>query len=262
MQKQEIKIQGIHACKAIWHNRRSAIIRAYIAEERAADFGELLHWCAEQRKAYHLVSSEELDKICASTHHEGICILAHQKPMLSLESFVALARSDMARPLCAILLDKIQNPHNIGAIARSSAFFGVDALLLASDKNKAIPLPPSAYRAAQGGLEHFELIEVSDPKQALDMLHEVGFASIATSSKVQNSLFAQDLPPRCLFVLGEEAHGLSPNLMRAATHKVAILGSGHIESLNVSNAAAICISEYRRYHPYKSTTPKSIAKSK
>src|SRR5690606_12236126 len=76
---EEMKVYGTRAVEAVFELRREDIIRVYVTQARAAEFGELLSWCAAERRAYHLVLREELDRIADAVHHEGICLLV-KKP--------------------------------------------------------------------------------------------------------------------------------------------------------------------------------------
>jgi TrmH RNA methyltransferase len=137
-----------------------------------------------------------------------------------------------------LVLDGVGNPHNLGAIARSAAFLGLERVVLADRPEQAIPSDAS-YRIAEGGLEHLSLFRAPLPA-ALPLLRRayriVGAAPIGRAA-------APDLrgerPPA--LVLGNEATGLDPQTLAACDAIATIPGCGRMQSLNVAAAAAILI---------------------
>jgi TrmH RNA methyltransferase len=230
----ELKYYGLHACLAIWKKRPNDIIRLYLDPALLKHCKPLLKWCAENKRAYHLIDPTELEKVSESVHHEGICLLA-KKPMLSSP---ATATSG-----CLIYLDGVQNPHNLGAILRSAAHFGT--LGVVGEKKILPALSPSCCRIAQGGAEEVSLMPLDQP---LSWLKEKRYALIATSSHKGEDLYNFRFPPRSALILGSESEGISKKLLSQADHLIRVPGTGAVESLNVSVATALCLSEYYRQH--------------
>jgi TrmH RNA methyltransferase len=137
-----------------------------------------------------------------------------------------------------LLLDRIGNAHNLGAIARSAAFFGVEHLVLPFDPGAALP-NDAAYRVAEGGLEHVTVWRVPALPAFARALAEAGYDVVgaATRGGAPRGSAASDRP--WALALGNEEAGLSSDLAAACTRLVTIAGSGRIESLNVSVAAAV-----------------------
>ncbi len=230
----ELKYYGFHACLAIWKKRPQDIVRIYLDPALLKRCKPLLKWCAQTKRAYHIVEPLELEKISESVHHEGICLLAKKPPMASSLS---------TKNGCLIYLDGVQNPHNLGAIVRSAAHFGTLGII---GEKKILPaLSPSSCRIAQGGAEEISLLPLSSP---ISWLKENRYALIATSSHKGEELYNFRFPPRAALVLGSETEGVSKQLLSQADHLIRIPGTGSIESLNVSVATALCLSEYYRQH--------------
>lgn len=236
----ELKYYGLHACLAIWKNRPNDIIRIYAHESHLKAISPLLKWCAQQKKAYHIVSSEELARITDSVHHEGLCILAKEPKAMPFHECLASLQS----PQCLLYLDGVQNPHNIGSIMRSCAHFGIPYIL--GGKEKLPALSPSACRIAKGGAESVRLVSLENDAAALKKLKEAGFALIGTSSHKGSSLYSFRFPPKSILMLGGESDGISKEISQLATHHIQIPGTGQVESLNVSVATSICLNEYAR----------------
>ena len=250
----EIKVYGANACLALWQNRAADIVRVYVAEDRLRDFGPLLKWCASQKRAYHVVSGDDLARIAASVHHEGLVLLAREPRRLADEDLAARV-AKLPQASCLVYLDGVGNPHNVGSIIRVAAHFGVPFLL---GREGELPrLTPAASRIAEGGAEHVLLAALRRPDATLATLKAAGFAVVGTSSHASASLYEGPLPARSLVVLGGETGGASPGLLAACDHVVKIPGTGAVESLNVSVAAGLVLGEYWRRH--KEPRPRSGA---
>lgn len=235
----EQKYYGLHACLALWKRRPQDVIRVYVQESVLKVCSPLLKWCAQQKKAYHIVPSEELNRITDSVHHEGVCILAKERASIRF--------SDLRLPAgksCLLYLDGVQNPHNVGSILRTCAHFGILYVL----GENLPPLSPSACRVAKGGAEAVQLVQLDNSVKALEKLKREGFAFIGTSSHKGVSLYQFPYPPRTILAFGSESHGLSKGTSKLATHHLQIPGTGHVESLNVSVAVSLCLGEYARQH--------------
>ncbi len=241
----EIKYYGFHSCLALFEARKEEIIRVYINEKNVPFFKHVLKWCSQNKKAYHIISDEELEKVSTSVHHEGVCILAKELGFISWE--IALASISKTKgKLCLLYLDGVQNPHNIGSIIRALAHFGVPYIL--GEKGKLPPLSPSAYRIAKGGAEFTRLVAVDKSIQTLKLLKQKGFSLVTTSSHEGGSLYDCKFSEKSIIVMGSESDGVSKNLFQLAESKIQIPGTGHVESLNVAIATSLCISEFARQH--------------
>ncbi len=242
-QRQEMKYYGFHACLKLWKSRPDDIIRVYVEESRAKQVGPLLKWCASQKKAYHIVASEEMGIVSQSVHHEGLCLLARELPLHDFATVLETLKASKD-PVCALYLDGVQNPHNTGSIMRVCAHFGTTYIL--GDTASLSKISPSAYRIAQGGAEAVKLVPVDEPKQALLKLTQIGFRPIASSSHGGSSLYSHKFAPRTLLVIGSEREGISKPILQLTKNTLLIPGTGLVESLNVSVATGLFLGEYWR----------------
>jgi len=241
--RREIKYYGIAACMALWERRAHDIIRVYLEEPLIPKFTPLLRWTATKRKAYHIVGSDDLERLTESIHHQGICILARERSPLEFEDLLGLVREDQGRQLM-VYLDGVENPHNFGAILRTCAHYGVRFILGA--EGHLPKLSGAACRVAEGGAEQIGLVQLRHPTKQLHQLQELGFQLLATAGARGRSLYQHSFTPRTLLIMGAETQGVSGSLIQLAQQVVKIPGSGQVESLNVSVAFAVCASEYYR----------------
>ena len=239
----ELKYYGFYACLRLWQARPEDIIRVYIEQRRVKDAALLLKWCASKGKAYHIISAEEMSKVSDSVHHEGLCILAREIPLVNFIDMLKALNTNKG-PECLMYLDGVQNPHNIGSIMRVSAHFGVPYLL--GERALLPKASPSTYRIAQGGAECVRLVPLDDLKGSSQKLEQIGFVLVASSSHGGKSLYDYQFSPRTIIMMGSESEGMKSTLLKSAKETLLIPGTGLVESLNVSVATGLFLGEYRR----------------
>lgn len=234
-------VYGISAVLALMAQRPEQVLS--IAHTRAArrPLANVLREAARRRIAYREVDEEELARIAGSLHHEGVCVLAREPAAPDLET---IARRTRPRGLI-VALDGVQNPHNIGAILRSAAFFGAVGLVLGGQRGaRAEGLPPAALRVAEGGAEHVGVLRVPDLVAALHQLAQAGLSIVGADAHAERSLTELRWPPRVVLVLGSEAAGLAREVREMCDVRVRVVGRGALESLNVSVAAGVMLASH------------------
>jgi len=248
----EQKLCGLNASRAAFAARPNDLRKVYLSENRIGILREILAFCVAQRLGYRVVDEAELERITGSSHHEGVCLVMLPPPVLDLAALLATLPHDASARL--LWLDGVGNPHNLGAVLRSAAHFGVQAVLLPPDS--PLGLSAAAARVAEGGAEHVPLLSLGEPGQdpvaveaeALAQLAEAGFRTLATVPKGAPSLYADALPRRALFVFGAEGDGMQQSLIERCDSRLSIPGSGQIESLNIATAVAVVLAEHWRQH--------------
>ncbi|MGQ4584442.1 TrmH family RNA methyltransferase [Lysobacter sp. F60174L2] len=237
----ELRLYGVNAVSAVFRRRPDAIRKLYLGEARIPVLQPLLKWCAANRVGYRVVEDEDLRKLAASSHHEGVVADVLREPPLVLADWLDALPSG---PQCAIWLDGVGNPHNLGAILRSAAHFGVAAILLPRDSTLA--LSGAAARVAEGGAEAVPMVRLDDNPASLARLREAGFSLAATVVDGGDDLFAAALPERLVYVLGAEGEGMDRGLAAECDLQLSIPGSGAVESLNVASATAVLLAAWWR----------------
>jgi TrmH RNA methyltransferase len=236
-----VTVCGFKAVAAAFARRPKCIQRLFFDAATAPKTGEMCKWLAQERRIYRQVPPEELERIAGTVHHGGI-VAATERPVLRPPRFGEFAEWQRAGdPL--LILDRIGNPHNLGAIARSAAFFGIPRMIIARSPLQAQP-NDAAYRVAEGGLEHIQIFEVVSMLQIVQQLRE-RFLVVGTSVHAGKNLDSAR-PPRApgrpvALLLGNEELGLDPKLQAQCELLVRIPGAGAVESLNVSAASAILL---------------------
>ena len=238
----ELRMYGVNAVRAAFQRRPEALRKLYLLQDRIPQLQPMLRWCVSHRVGYRVVEDEaDLLRLTGSTHHEGVVADMLREPQAPLTQWL---RGVPAGPACALWLDGVGNPHNLGAILRSAAHFGVIAILL--PKHSTLALSGAAARVAEGGAESVPFVRLGREDNAIAQLHGAGFALAATVVREGTDLFDAGLPQRLVYVLGAEGEGMSPTLAAACDMRVSIPGSGRVESLNVAAATAVLLAEWKR----------------
>ena len=237
----EFRIYGLNACLAAFKKRPDSIRKLWLLESRIPKLTELLAFCVKNKIGYNVVENEDLEKLTASAHHEGVCLAVLPQPELALSTWLM---SVPEGPCLLIWLDGVGNPHNLGAILRSAAHFGVQAVLL--PKLSSLANSGAAARVAEGAAEYVPLVRLGRNDNAIAQLQSVGFELVTTVVRGGSDLFNTLLPKRCVLVMGAEQAGVEAELLAASKVRVEIPGTGHVDSLNVSAATAVLLAEWRR----------------
>ena len=243
----ELLIYGIRSCLALWSKRPDAVVRAYCVSNKMSECKEILRSCAAQKKAYHIVEPEALQKITGSVHHEGVALLARfPEPLRGSDFLQQIEKNPGKGPL--IFVDGVGNPHNLGAISRSMAHFGCRYLL--GQVGELPRLSPSWVRLSEGGIESLQLVSVEKKVPFLQEMEKSGWTLVGFSSHAVGSLYQTQLPEKTLMVLGHEITGISKSVEGLLQKRLCIPGTGAVESLNVSVAAGIAMSTWAAQHGF------------
>ena len=252
-----LRVAGLPAVAALFERSPERVERLFFdarMQPHAASFCRVL---AVSRRPYRLVEPAELERVAGTVLHGGIVAVARPRPIPAFDAEAAKrwAAAD-GKPL--LLLDGIGNPHNLGALARTAAFFGLPRMVISDDPAQAAP-SDAAHRIAEGGLDRIELYRATQLPAALKRLR-ASYRVLGTALGRGRALEAveRDLTTRrngdsaasrhrpIALVLGNEEQGLGPATLAACEEIVTIPGAGGVQSLNVSAAAAILIHAFAR----------------
>ena len=248
-EKNELAVCGFAAVKKLEKNHPERITRLYFTADVAPKFGGLCKKLAKQHGIYNQKPAEELEKLCGSVHHQGVVAMIEAPQIIPLDSDIT--DSWIANGENAVLLDRIGNANNFGAIVRSAAFFGIKNIVIPLDEAQA-SITTSSYRVAEGGMEYVNIYSVKSSERLLEALSQkvlrVGTALDATKpvSFLHEAVHSKLKKP-VLVVLGNEEHGISDTIKKNCDELVIIPWAGmnagveqsSVDSLNVAQAASI-----------------------
>ncbi|QCG97284.1 RNA methyltransferase [Azospirillum sp. TSA2s] len=242
-QRKLFRVAGLAAVSALFTHEPERVERLFFDERLKPAVGAYCKAMAAARKPYRMVEADELAKVAGTVLHGGVVALMAPR---TLPLFDTEAARRAAEPL--LILDGVGNPHNLGAILRTAAFFGLPRVLVSDHPGQALP-SEAAYRVAEGGFEWVTLERAPALPAVLKRLrtsHRVfGTALDQTRPTVDAGALTgwrgkQSVKPPAV-VLGNEEDGIPPATLAACEAVLTIPGSGRVQSLNVAATAAILI---------------------
>lgn len=235
--KQQIeRLDGLHVVLEALRARRRVLIRV-----RVASGGKDLRGVVAAAEAAGVVVEEgSLEEIRGGDDRNPQRVVLEAGPLPEVDLEVLLEGKHDTRRI--VLLDGVEDPQNLGAIARVAEAAG--ALGIVMGRRRSAPLSPAATRASAGALEWLPVARVANLGQAVKTLKQKGFWLVGADGSSQRSLF--DVPDHILrgdlvVALGAEGRGLRPGILELVDHAVRIPMGGQVASLNVSTAAAVLL---------------------
>jgi len=208
---------------------------------------ELVTTLKERGVPYSFVPIEKINRL-TSKNHQGVVGYLAAIQYASLQPLIDKAYAEGRTPFF-LLLDRITDVRNFGAVARTCECAGLDALVIEEKGNS--PVTSDAIKTSAGALHHIPVCRVKLLKQAIHYLQQNGIQVIACTEKAADSLYQIDLSVPTALLLGSEEDGIAGPLLQEVDRVAKIPMKGKIESLNVSVAAGIAIYEVVRQKYYK-----------
>lgn len=232
------KIFGLHAVRQVLKNDFSRVMEMWVQQGlHSARLQALLKQAEQQGIAIQSVPKKTLDSLSDNGHHQGIVIRCKARPQSTLEEILA----SKTVPAFLLVLDEVQDPHNLGACLRTADAAGIDAVIV--PKNQACQLTATVRQVASGAADSVPLVQVTNLARTLRWLQDRGVWLVGTDAESQSSLFDSSLTGSLALVLGAEGRGLRRLTRETCDVLVRIPMSGTVESLNVSVAAGVCLYE-------------------
>ena len=247
----ELAVCGFAAVKKLEKNHPEKIPRLYFTSDVAPKFGGLCKKLAKQHGIYNQKPAEDLERLSGTVHHQGVVAMIEAPQIQQLDS--GITEEWIQNKENAILLDRIGNAANFGAIVRSAAFFGIKNIIIPMDEAQST-ITTSSYRVAEGGMEYVNIYCVNSTPRLLEAL-EGKMIKVGTSLKAKKSVgelnkIAKEKKP-VLIILGNEETGISEIVEKNCNELVIIPWAGmkkgkaesDVDSLNGAQASSIIFYE-------------------
>jgi 23S rRNA (guanosine2251-2'-O)-methyltransferase len=233
-----MRIYGINPVLEALRAKRVTAIRVSVrADDR---LNALVQLAAEQGIPVRRAKAHELDRFARGGVHQGVVADAQEVGEVGVEELIAGAA---AAPLI-VVLDQVEDPHNVGAILRTADAAGVDGVVRQS--RHAARLDGAAAKASAGAVSHVKIAEVVNIARALETLKEAGVWTIGFAGDAAKRYDEVDLTLPTALIMGAEGTGLRRLVRERCDWLVSIPMKGHVESLNVSVATGIALFEALR----------------
>ena len=241
---------GFHAVTVLLRQRPEAVLELHAGAERTDGRMRDLLKLAEQKKVRVMAATgERLDGLTGHARHQGVAArVTEMKRSSSLDDTL----DAVVGPPLLLVLDGIQDPHNLGACLRVADAAGVSAVV--APKDRAVGLNATAAKVASGAAETVPYFPVTNLARTLRELKERNIWIVGTDDQARDDLFTADFPDAVAWVLGAEGEGMRRLTREHCDFLVRIPMQGVVESLNVSVAAGIVLFESVRRRQSKGKT--------
>lgn len=242
-------VTGLRAVEQLLATESTEVRRIYAEYQTANPRVEALIAIANGRGIdVQAANRARLQQIGGETRHQGIVAEVQRSTMLDeagLRSLVeASLESSGEDQLLLLMLDGVQDPHNLGACLRTADAAGVDAVVV--PRHGAAGLGPTVSKVAAGAAEQLLFAQVGNLNRVLGWLSDYGVTIVGTSDKGEKSLFDADLDRPLVLVMGREETGLSKGIAGRCDELLSLPMAGAVASLNVSVATGVCLYEILR----------------
>jgi 23S rRNA (guanosine2251-2'-O)-methyltransferase len=180
---------------------------------------------------------QQIDRLVGTREHQGVAALGAAKPAVELEDLLRLKTGNGL----LVLLDGIEDPHNLGAIVRTSLAAGASGVII--PERRAAGLTDTVERASAGALAHLPVARVKNLVRAMEEMKEAGYWLVGLDERAEKSYTGVDLKGSVGIVLGREGEGLHELTRKRCDFLVSIPTTGPVRSLNVSVAAGVMLFE-------------------
>ena len=238
-------VLGTHPVLEALAAHPDAVDRIYVVEgsvpPRGA--GEILSRARELRVRVERISRERLAALADGGPHQGVAARLRGFAYLELETLLERAKAS-GRPPLLVVLDGLQDPHNLGAILRSADALGAHGVVL--PKDRSVGVTPAVARASAGAVEHVPIARVTNLSRALEAMKEAGLWIAAADPDGDQPLWGARLDGPLGVVVGGEGAGVRPGVLGHCDLRLRVPMEGRIGSFNASVSAALVLYEVAR----------------
>ena len=215
-----------------------AINKAYIMDQKTPIVGKIIDKLNREKVEIKFVDKNFFKDV--EGNHQGV--------MIEVESFKYGSLDDLSESEKLILLDKIEDPHNLGAIIRSAESFGFDGVII--PERRSAKVTPTVYKTSAGAINNINIVMVKNLNRAMEELKDQGFWIYGLAGEAESSIDQTDLKGKVALVVGNEGDGLSRMVREHCDMLVKIPMQGLVNSLNASVASAISMYEVVRQNGF------------
>lgn len=214
------------------------IHRAYILRQKSPLVDKIIDKLKKAGIDINFVEKDFFDKV--DINHQGV--------MIEVDSFKYRDLNDLKDARRIILLDQIEDPHNLGAIIRSAESFGFDAVII--PERRSAKVTPTVYKTSAGAINNIKVVMVKNLNRAIEAIKEDGFWVYGLAGEAKSSLADTDLSGKVALVVGNEGDGISRLTREKCDMLIKIPMTGKVNSLNASVASAISMYEVLRQNGF------------
>lgn len=234
-------IFGLHSVQTLLATRSKQVVRLIVLKERHdVRIQQLLEWVDREQIAVEFAPRHEMDRMAQGANHQGVIAFCQRANYFS-ENDLDTLLDNVSGPVLLLILDGVQDPHNLGACLRSADAAGVHAVI--APKDKSVGITPTVAKVACGAAESVPFIQVTNLARTMRALQERNIWIYGAAAEADKSLYQADLKGSVALVLGAEGTGLRRLTREHCDLLLTIPMHGTVSSLNVSVATGIFLFE-------------------
>lgn len=234
-------VAGLHAVQTALEHTPDRVIAAWVDNQRSDGRISKIRQTLEQLGLSVQPSDRrQLDKLAGGVNHQGV-VLRLQMPTEQGENELINLLTQLTHPPLLLVLDQVQDPHNLGACLRTADATGVDGVVVPKDQSAA--LTPAVLKVASGAAETVPVFRITNLARTLRDLKDAGLWIVGASGDAAQSVFASDLKGPLALVVGGEGKGMRRLTREHCDLLVSLPMRGQVESLNLSVAAGVLLYE-------------------
>jgi len=238
-------VYGMNPVRELLRAGAEGLTELWLVEggDRPRAFADLERIARDHGAKVRAAPRPRLDRLAGVTRHQGIVAVVADFRYREVDDILAAARAAGEQPLL-VLLDGVEDPHNLGAVVRSAHALGAHGVVIPRDR--AASVTPAAAKASAGAVEHMAVARVTNLVRTIEELKEAGVWTVAALPDADQALASVDLRGPTALVIGGEGQGIRPLVRKSCDHAARIPMAGRVGSLNASAAAAIALYEATR----------------
>lgn len=236
------QVEGRHPVMEALRSGRE-INKILVAEGAQGSITELLGKARSKNIIIQTVPRTKLDQISEGRNHQGIIAYIAAKEYVELDVIVQAANNS-PRPGLIVVLDEIEDPHNLGSILRTAEGVGAHGVVI--PKRRAVPLTATVAKASAGAIEHVPVARVANISQTIEQLKKDGYWVVGTDVDGENMYHQVEMTGPTVLVIGNEGKGLGEVVKKRCDYLVRLPMIGKVQSLNAGVATGILLYEVLR----------------
>jgi 23S rRNA (guanosine2251-2'-O)-methyltransferase len=241
MKENKLSVFGLHAVESLISNHPERILRLFVLHDRQdKKVQAILDLAKQARLKVDFASRAELDHMCHDANHQGVVALSQQLKNYSEKDLDELLEN-LNEPAFLLILDGVQDPHNLGAILRTADAAGVHAVI--APKDKAVGITATVSKVACGAAETIPFIQVTNLARMMESLKERNIWIYGAAGEAKQTLYQTKLKGSIAIVMGAEGDGLRRLTRDLCDVLLNIPMHGSVSSLNVSVATGVFLFE-------------------
>ncbi len=237
-------LSGFHPVREALRSGRRRFEKLLVVREKNGGRLSKIMTLAETRQILvETLTFEAMEKLTRGARHQGVAARVSPLPMMGVDGFIK-GLKEKKMPMFLLVIENLEDPHNLGALIRTALCAGVDAVFL--PKDRAVSLSPSVSRASAGAMEHAGIVQVTNSAALLKKLKKMGFWVAGLDAAGTTPLFQSDLTGDLALVIGGEHKGIRPLVQKECDFLISLPIMDQVTSLNASVAGGIAMYEALR----------------